>query len=293
MKIKFPDEFNVGINIPKDLECLYKHNNDKELTRYDCSISDSSVLSIPLGVLKNGGSTINVGQIINPDGYPSSSCFSLCIYFNDVLNDCSDCFGRVVFSEKPKEIRLPTISQQTFNTISSGSTWLFSFYLTGSYEAGNSLRFTFPAGFHSEKIFCKLKDFDKAVYDTLILPDKRGVQCNNIDVPFNGKVQVSVVNIVTPSFSGLMQGFRIELMQGVTPIVLESIDFDGNIEILPGKINVTVERSDNYKMSNTSYTYVLFGEHPLDSDGKIEFVFSKEWNFWQNNCTVLQGVEAR
>ena len=34
--------------------------------------------------------------------------------------------------------------------------------------------------------------------------------------------------MINPDYSGNMQNFRIELLQGVSPIVLESIDFLGD-----------------------------------------------------------------
>ena len=43
------------------------------------------------------------------------------------------------------------------------------------------MRFGFPEGFHTNKIFCKV--WGTAVEKTEVLPDKRSVMCLNIPIP--------------------------------------------------------------------------------------------------------------
>ncbi len=40
--------------------------------------------------------------------------------------------------------------------------------------------------------------------------------------------------MVNPLYSGTFSGFKIEVMDGDSPIILEKVEFLGNIIILPG-----------------------------------------------------------
>lgn len=47
----------------------------------------------------------------------------------------------------------------------------------------------------------------------------------------SGPQVVKIINMVNPNFSGIMQGFKIEILEGSSSVVLESVAFPGNIEI--------------------------------------------------------------
>ena len=42
--------------------------------------------------------------------------------------------------------------------------------------------------------------------------------------------------MINPDFSGFLNGFTIEVLDGDSSIVLEKVDFPGNVEILPGEL---------------------------------------------------------
>jgi len=45
---------------------------------------------------------------------------------------------------------------------------------------------------------------------------------------------IKIINMVNPDYSGILQGFLIEVMDSDTSIILEKVLFPGNVQILPG-----------------------------------------------------------
>lgn len=52
------------------------------------------------------------------------------------------------------------------------------------------------------------------------------------------------MNMVNPSYSGLFKGFTVEILDGDSSIVLEKIDFSGDVYIYPGLLSVNYTSSD-------------------------------------------------
>jgi len=53
--------------------------------------------------------------------------------------------------------------------VSEGSTWVFTFETTGWYDSGNSLRFTFPKGFHTRMARCEVSGRGNVDPETIVL----------------------------------------------------------------------------------------------------------------------------
>lgn len=44
-----------------------------------------------------------------------------------------------------------------------------------------------------------------------------------------GAQEVRIINMVNPKYSGTKKGFKIEVLQGTTSIVMESVTFNGTV----------------------------------------------------------------
>ena len=58
---------------------------------------------------------------------------------------------------------------------------------------------------------------------------------------------VKIINMVNPNFSGDFKGFKIEIMDGDSSIILEKIEFLGTVTVLPGELVATYEADAAFK----------------------------------------------
>lgn len=59
-----------------------------------------------------------------------------------------------------------------------------------------------------------------------------------------GEEIVKIINMKNPDFSGIMSGFIIEILQSRSTVVLEKIEFPGDIIISPGEAAISYISSD-------------------------------------------------
>ena len=71
----------------------------------------------------------------------------------------------------------------------------------------------------------------------------------------NGEMSVTVIGMVNPLYSGTMKGFIVEILEGTSSRVLEKKLVDGNVVITPGILIVNVDRTNDYKLANTTYKF--------------------------------------
>ena len=95
--------------------------------------------------------------------------------------------------------------------------------------------------------------------------------------------------MVNPHFSGIFEGFKIELMEGDSSIIRESISFSGNVEIYPGKLLISYESLDNFKWAQENYIFKINLINPVYSTGRIFLNFTQDWFLSNPNCTIISG----
>lgn len=100
---------------------------------------------------------------------------------------------------------------------------------------------------------------------------------------------VKIINMKNPSFSGLMQGFTIEILQGTSTVVLEKVDFAGNILIQPGQPTISYNSSDSFRESNSTYYFNVNLVNPVSYGDKMYLNFTSEWTLFEPNCTIIDG----
>ncbi|EAR88803.2 hypothetical protein TTHERM_00262990 (macronuclear) [Tetrahymena thermophila SB210] len=291
IQIIFPQDFDA-LSFPNNLECRVQTQESNPFQIAECSSLSARVIKVTLDQIPATLITVIVGEVTNPRFTDTSSQFKIRSYRNDVLIDSNDGFGFISFSQSPGQILNPNIFRLSNSRIREGSSWEFSFTPSQSYPAGCSLRFTFPEGYTSKQALCDVQGLAGQNPNTLLLFNQRIVTCQNVNKDLNGPQVVKIINMVNPSFSSIMQGFKIEILEGLSSIVLESVTFPGNIEILPGNLKATYVSDDQFKWSTTNYYFFVNLINPVYLGDRLYFNFTSDWNIFQPNCTIINGFIA-
>jgi len=145
---------------------------------------------------------------------------------------CDQNFGKVVFPPNPQN----TVSTPTYPNVLSlnslivgrSSTYEFNFDLTNTYSAGNTVRMTFPPGYlTSSTPICQMSGTYNQVIATFVWPDQRTIECQNINKTLSTDEYLKIIGIFNPNYAGTFgnnsEGFKLEILQNTTTIVLEQI----------------------------------------------------------------------
>ncbi|EAR88802.2 hypothetical protein TTHERM_00262980 (macronuclear) [Tetrahymena thermophila SB210] len=293
IQVIFPNDFDY-ISFPDNPDCYLQLGASAQFQSANCTITKQGVANVQAGSIPVDLITIVVGQIINPKFKDTSSQFSVRTYYNTVPVDINDIFGIVSFAAQPCrtfEFFNPNVYQMSNGRISEGSSWEFDFIPQKSYSSGNSFRFTFPDGFNSNKVLCNVQGLTGNDPITTVSFNKRMITCQNVMNPIQGNQVVRIINMRNPNFSGIMQGFTIEILQGTSTVVLEKIQFPGNIIISPGQPTISYVSSDQFKYSNSTYSFFINLVNPVYAGDKLYINFTSEWFLFNPNCTVINGFQ--
>lgn len=231
----------------------------------------------------------------NPALYQASGQFKIQTLYNDVVMDRNEIFGQQFFAQPPGTLASGSVVIDTNSKIREGSTLKFTFRTAADYAAGNSIRFTFPEGFTSSRAMCDVLLLVGAAPQSIVLHNSRIVTCKSVaKTLLTPDTQVvRIVNMVNPGYSGTFNGFKIEIMDSDSSIVLEKIEFNGGIVITTGDLLASVIQDDKFRISNTKYAFFINLINPVDQHGKLFINFTNEWTFNTNNCTIITGVNQK
>ncbi|KAL4456555.1 hypothetical protein ABPG74_000662 [Tetrahymena malaccensis] len=290
IQVIFPNDFDY-VSFPDTPDCYLQLGASAQFQSANCTITKQGVAKVQAGSIPVDLITLVVGQVINPKFKDTSSQFSVRTYYNTVPVDVNDIFGVVSFAAQPLQIQNPNVYQISNGRISEGSSWEFDFIPQNVYPSGNSFRFTFPDGFNSNKVLCNVQGLTGNDPITTVSFNKRMITCQNVMNPIQGNQVVRIINMKNPNFSGIMQGFTIEILQGTSTVVLEKILFPGNIIISPGQPAISYVSSDQFKYSNSTYSFFINLVNPVYAGDKLYINFTSEWFLFNPNCTVINGFQ--
>lgn len=103
---------------------------------------------------------------------------------------------------------------------------------------------------------------------------------------------IKIVNMVNPDYSGILQGFLIEVMDSDTSIIKEKIEFAGNVQILPGVLNASYESENNYKRATAKYAFFVNLVNRVEKTGRLYINFTNDWTLAEQNCSIIQGFTS-
>ncbi|KAL4505422.1 hypothetical protein ABPG72_002484 [Tetrahymena utriculariae] len=290
IQVIFPNDFDY-VSFPDTPDCYLQLGASAQFQSANCTITKQGVAKVQAGSIPVDLITLVVGQVINPKFKDTSSQFSVRTYYNTVPVDINDIFGIVSFAAQPLLIQNPNVYQISNGKISEGSSWEFDFIPQKAYSSGNSFRFTFPDGFNSNKVLCNVQGLTGNDPITTVSFNKRMITCQNVMSLIQGNQVVRIINMRNPNFSGIMQGFTIEILQGSSTVVLEKIYFPGNIIISPGQPTISYVSSDQFKYSNSTYSFFINLVNPVYAGDKLYINLTSEWFLFNPNCTVINGFQ--
>jgi len=263
-----------------------------------CSFSNQQVI-LTLGKVKVENNYAVVSSPKNPSTYNMSSYFSLCLGYDDVVTECNQLFGKVIFSAPPitttGTASSPSITALTSVIVGQGGTYQFGFSFGSSYAIGNSIRVTFPIGFTSKNPICQMTGTYNQVIQTLVLPNSRSVECRLINKTLGSGEILKIVGMTNPLYSGsfgnsvLTSNFQIELLSGNTNIVLEDITCIQSVTISPGAIQASITPENYFVKSTSIYSFYINLLNSLNSTNYIRLRFPSSWTLYNNQCSAVTG----
>ncbi|KAL4462636.1 hypothetical protein ABPG74_000466, partial [Tetrahymena malaccensis] len=289
--VMFPEQIPLNL-FPKYLDCHFQ-----VLTSYkqvNCDYNKNSQVIVQISNLYQGRNNLAIGSIQNPQGISRTSFFRLCAYYNDVVLTCNQNFGQVFFDRSPAIMTYGNVQYKSSLSVGQGSSWNFNFILKGLiYDEGlYSIRITFPEGFTTQQTICEIEG-NTTKSKSIILFKQNIIECQNINKKISGTQEVTIINMINPLSAVQLNSFRIELLQQSSGIILERIDITPNpsITLLSGSMNAALMQSNQFCLSNSTYTFYISPITLLGNNGALTIKFSSKFKLWAQNCTLLKGLQ--
>jgi hypothetical protein len=183
-----------------------------------------------------------------------------------------------------------TISPLSSLFMNQGASYTLQFSTSNALAFGNTLRLTFPFGFIASSASCDVNGIlgSKPKFETS--PNGRTVICKNITKTLDQNENILIRGFKTPIASGMFSGFKLEILEQETPKVLESLIFDGGLEINVNSLSIQLIRENTFKFQNITYTFRVALKNTLDKTSSFYLNFTTDWNLYKDNCTVITGI---
>lgn len=216
-------------------------------------LSDSVIITV--GTIKNEQLEILISQPRNPTIFSMSSFFSICFIYDSAITSCNKNFGKVVFPDIPITTTttsiFPLVQSLNTNIVGQSSTYQIQFSVSQTYSQFNTIRVTFPAGFKtSSSPICQMNGTYNQVITAFVWPDQRSVECQSINKTISTGESIKIIGVFNPSYSGnfgnTQDGFKIEILQQTTTIVLEQLYPQTVIAIQPGQLSGQITQENNF-----------------------------------------------
>ncbi|KAL4438750.1 hypothetical protein ABPG74_013423 [Tetrahymena malaccensis] len=294
INLKFPKEITLP-NMLNECQIFTLLQGVSSYQNIDCQInqfSNSVQFNIDGSLFVQSANSIIFGQVNNPTNYDQSSDFELCINNNSNRIICQFRFGKQSFADPPIQMISAQVTPMSWLKISSGASYSFKFQLVGIYLSGHSIRIMFPQHFTSNSAYVRIQDntCEKTISN---LHMGRVIECLVLSQPISGLVQVDIINMINPNYSGYFMGFQIDLLKYSSNLIIETIQFDGQIQIQPGKIFASLDTTVDKSLISFGipvYYLTIQTEHMLQN-GYIQIQFDSQWQITSNTCTIVQIQE--
>lgn len=73
--------------------------------------------------------------------------------------------------------------------------------------------------------------------------------------------------MLNPSYSGTFSGFKIEIMQSDSSVILEKYEIVDGVEIDPGNLTVKISQENKFRLSSNRYTFFINLVNPVYQSG--------------------------
>lgn len=132
------------------------------------------------------------------------------------------------------------------------------------------------------------------VITTYVWPDQRSVECQNINKTLATGESLKIIGVFNPSFAGTfgntIDGFKLEILQQTTTIVLEQIFIKNTVAIVAGTLTGYISQANNFIKGDVVYTFYLNLLNSLSSSNFILISFDSSWLLYNSMCSVISGI---
>ncbi|KAL4505213.1 hypothetical protein ABPG72_016280 [Tetrahymena utriculariae] len=289
--VTFPAQITLNL-FPAYLDCEFQVKTTFQTVK--CDYNNNGEVIVYVGNLSQGTNNLAIGSIKNPNGITGTSFFKLCTYYNDVPTNCNQNFGQVFFDRSPASMVSGNVQYKSSLIVGQGSSWIFNFSLKGLiYDAGlYSIRITFPNGFTTQQTICEVEG-NPTQSKSIILYSQNIIECQNINKQMSGTQEVRIINMINPLSAIQLTNFKVELLQQSSGIILERINITPkpSINLISGSMYASLQQSDQYSLSNSTYTFYLNPLTLLGDGGSLTLKFPSSYTLWALNCTLIKGLQ--
>ena len=229
-----------------------------------------------------------------------SSYFSICFMYENSNTTCNKEFGKVVFPDAPVNTPstpiFPNVTSLNSRTVGKASTYEFKFSTSTTYSALNTIRVTLPPGYSTTlNPVCQMSGTYNQIIKTFVWPDQRSIECQSINKTISSNEVLKIIGIYNPNYAGVfgntVDGFVIEVLEGLTTIVLEEIYAQKTVTIEAGEMVGNVIQANNFIKAKARYTFYLNLQNALASDDYIQIKMANTWTLYEGECSIVSGIQ--
>lgn len=289
VKVDFPSQYSIGLNITKPLCSLGP-----------CEVSDRTVtITLPSLLVNSKSCTLVIYSVGNPPLSGGTGNFAISTWIGSNLIDANKVFGVVGISESPGNLASATVS-----VVSGGSTYAgdianyqFMFTLSRDLQAWDWIRFTFPSTYNLAAYpYCSAFYVESSFIPGIMSCSTTGtsVLMTGISSDLSAGSQYGVyISANNPPFSGVTGTFMIETGRNSTYTVLDRRSDIAGVTINPGIIqDISLEPyKSTWNITRNKiilYRLQFLLKNPIDQGGTISIQFSNSFNM---DYTLISEIE--
>lgn len=189
----------------------------------------------------------------------------------------------------------PNVTSLSSRTVGKSSTYQFKFSTDLGYGQGNTIRVTLPPGYTtSASPVCQMSGTYNQIIKTFVWPDQRSIECQLVNKTITTNEVLKIIGIYNPNFVGTFgntaDGFKIEILEGVTTMVREEIYVEMTVGIIAGEMAGSISQANRFIKAKAKYTFYLNIQNALTSTDFIKITVPNTWVLYSNECSVVSGI---
>ena len=287
--VTFPFEFNAGALTQVSRVRFAAGNQALQNASWSLKIR---TFTIQINQIAEGNITIVVDNVLNPKDYTTSSSFQVQTLFQSVVVTSNTDFGRTPLTPAPVVTAGGTFSNSLNKYIEQGSSWIFTFTPSVTYNSTSSLRFIFPPGFSSNKVQCNVSGVVDPNMQTRVFPNQNIYDCLNLAHSLSGSINVILSGLVNPNYEMTISGVQVHILQPNNLIVQEIITSTSTVLIQNKPLNTTLTIPNNFRNNSVTYTFQINTATNLNPGDYIAFTFGGIWNLNPGRINVVSGLTS-
>jgi len=180
--------------------------------------------------------------------------------------------------------------QEKENCIANANTtFRIRFSLEKELARGSLIKFNFPKGFqfHQPQIFYEGFESCEKI-EVLIFKHKILCEGFKYGIKDGQWESIAINGIVNPRFSGVYEGFYLEIIEGNSSNVVEKVSLSDKVLIEPGLMKAQVRQSNSFTDQTSFYRFDINLKNGLLMNEELHIQLPPEFTSMDEKC-YLQG----